>query len=325
MLDDDTDSSFHEAPAGFPRDDFDDSSTFMDEGDTTYGSPGLREAFQEQFGGANDQDGGLAGDQEGRSESADNSSRRNKRKRFQPRNIVYSVNDEGEARQEQQGGERREGSPAATAAAAALNLSAAQDYTRRLAAGAAAERENSPMDLSVPPRPDLESDSEDDGSQAADQQAKPKQGGLSVVRPEILFGNDLKAPPSSNVVSSVPPSAQSLITSLSGLHPGFSPLLKEASADEATANTMRDAFREVLKLYGVSNEVAENVLANSSPDQRQGEPVHSSLLLLLLLLSLSLSLSLSFLACPGSVGFSPVALWWSRAASHGWGRNLSFF
>merc|ERR1719166_827590 len=37
--DDDDDDSFQEASGGFPRDNFDDSSAFIDEEDTTYGSP----------------------------------------------------------------------------------------------------------------------------------------------------------------------------------------------------------------------------------------------------------------------------------------------
>ena len=238
-LDDDDDDSYHEHTRAFPRDNFDESSNFVDEEDTTYGSPGLREAFNESYGPS----------QDCRAGSAENS-RKNKRKQFKPRNIIYSMNDDSDT----DGVDRK--------------------MARMSRISQNSERENSPMDLSVGPgvtRPGRESDSESEGSQAAPETSKPKPGGLSVVRPEILFG-DSKVPSSSasnptSASSDLPP--LSLLSNLTGIPAGLNPLTSFKSYDEGTSNAMRDAFKEVLKLYGVSSDAAENLIANN--DQRPGE------------------------------------------------------
>lgn len=274
--DDDDDDSFQETSGGFPRDNFDDNSTFIDEEDTTYGSPGLREAFSEGFSANHDQESLL--DQEpSRSGSADNS-RKNKRKQFRPRNIVYSLNEDSD-NEDGSSQMHDQDNPA-------LNL-----YNRRSHIPQS-ERENSPMDLSVPPRPDLESDSESESSQAANDQSKPKPGGLSVVRPEILFG-DNKVPSSSasNNSSASDPSPLSLLSNLSGFPHGLNPLSHLRPDDDGTSNTMKDAFKEVLKLYGVSSDMAENIMQNTCSDQGQGRQV--------------------LLHVRGQQ-IRPVALWWSQ-------------
>ena len=221
----------------YPRDNFDDSSNFIDEEDTTYGSPGLREAFNNGYlAGAQDQleqDSSRAGSVE--------NGRKNKRKQFKPRNIVYSMNDESD----------NEG------------------------AGVSTEHNNSPMDLSVPARgvsDNPESDSDSEGSQAANQ-TKPKPGGLSVVRPEILFG-DNKVPASTNndLGSSQPPQLNplSLLSNLSGLPPGLSLLNK--ALEQGSGNNIQSEFKEMLKLFGVSPEIAENLIpSNPSLEQRKGK------------------------------------------------------
>ena len=238
-LDDEDDDMYHENSRAFPRDNFDESTNFVDEEDTTYGSPGLREAFNEGFGPS----------QDSRAGSADNG-RKNKRKQFKPRNIIYSMNDDSDT----DGVERK--------------------IARRNSNNS--ERENSPMDLSVGPavsRPAPESDSDSESSQAAQEnQSKPKPGGLSVVRPEILFG-DNKVPSSSSATNA--PSASSdlnplsLLSNLTGIPTGLNPLNSFKSYDEGASNAMRDAFKEVLKLYGVSSDAAENLIANN--DGRPGE------------------------------------------------------
>jgi len=256
-LDDDDDDSFQETSGGFPQDNFDDSSTFIDEEDTTYGSPGLREAFSEGFSANHDQESLL--DQEpSRAGSADNS-RKNKRKQFRPRNIVYSVNDESD---------NDDGAQVHDQENPAVNL-----YNRRNHISQS-ERENSPMDLSVPPRPDLESDSESESSQAATDQSKPKPGGLSVVRPEILFG-DNKVPSSSasNNSSASDPSPLSLLSNLSGFPQGLNPLSHLKPEEDATGNSMKDAFKEVLKLYGFSSDTMENIMQNACTDQGQEKQI----------------------------------------------------
>ena len=231
----------------YPRDNFDDSSNFVDEEDTTYGSPGLREAFNEGYGGHNqdqlEQDPSRAG-------SADNG-RKNKRKQFKPRNIVYSMNDDSD---NETGGRVRQ-----------------EENIRN---SATSERENSPMDLSVlrpPTRPEPESDSDSEGSQAANHQSKPKPGGLSVVRPEILFG-DTKVPSSSasNNSSASHLNPLSLLSNLTGFPPGLNLLNNLKSLEEGSGNTMKDEFKEMLKLFGVSPEVAENLIPTNL-EQRKGK------------------------------------------------------
>ena len=242
-LDDDDDDSYPEHTGAFPRDTFDDSSNFVDEEETTYGSPGLREAFNEGYGG-NSQDRDRAG-------SADNG-RKNKRKQFKPRNIIYSLNEESEETEARLGRNSHN-----------------------------SERENSPMDLSVGPgpgQPSQESDSDSESSQAAGQedQTKPKPGGLSVVRPEILFGNNkVPSPPSSASnpsTGSTDLNPLSLLSNLTGIPPGLNPLSSFKSFDEGTSNAMRDAFKEVLKLYGVSSDAAENLIANND-QSRPGKKI----------------------------------------------------
>ena len=216
----DDDDSLGNGEEGFSNN-FDENSTFLDDESTTYGSPGLREAFGEGFGGATEQENSL--DLEpSRTGSADNS-RKNKRKNFRPRNIIYSNNesDDGD--------------------------------------GKVRERDNSPMDLSVASsRPNLDSDSESETGSAG---TKPKTGGLSVVRPEILFGR--KSPTSAQ--GPVDPSPLSLLSHLSSMSGALNPFMKEASS----ANTMKDAFREVLKLYGMSSELVDSITQQS--EQKQGK------------------------------------------------------
>ena len=199
---------------------YEDSSTFLDDEDTTYGSPGLREAFGDGFGaGSAEQDSSSVDLDSSRTGSAD-LSRKNKRKNFRPRNIIYSNND--------------------------------SDGEEKTAGG----QDNSPMDLSVAGRPQLDSDSESETGQAAPK--APKIGGLSVVRPEILFGNN--KPPTSEPATTEP-NPLSILTALSGMSGLMNPF---ARREEATAATMKDAFREVLKLYGMSSEMADTITQNSS-------------------------------------------------------------
>ena len=223
------DDSDQETSECFPRDNFDDSSNFVDEEENTYGSPSLRDAFINQ-----DQDPSRSG-------STDNG-RKNKRKQMKPRNIVYSMKDNDS---DNEGGQ-------------------------------APERENSPMDLSVAPRPDQgqrrESDSDSEGSQAANQvtsaSSKPKPGGLSVVRPEILFG-DNRAPPSgaSNNSSDSQTNPLSLLSNLTGFPPGLNLLNNLKMLEEGAG--IKNEFKDLLKLFGVSSDVAENL--NPNTEQRQGK------------------------------------------------------
>ena len=173
----DDDESDQETEDRENNDVFDESSNFVDE-DTTYGSPGLREAFNDGYGGGNHE----ASDQDASRSGVDNG-RKNKRKQFKPRNIVYSMNDE-------EGKERRD-------------------------SVTGSDRDNSPMDLSTVRN--QESDSEDT-EERQEESDKPKHGGLSVVRPEILFGDN--KPVNSDGDSNSQPNPLSLLSNLSGFPPG---------------------------------------------------------------------------------------------------------
>ena len=227
--DDDEDDSFQETSAGFPQEShFDDSSNFVDDNDdTTFGSPGLREAFTEGFNGAADPENLMdPAEPSSRTGSAD-TSRRNRRKQFKPRSIVSRLEDESEAEGEKAlvGGEE----------------SPLSDYRRSLLPGSG-EREGSPMDLSAPRAAEAESDSGSESSQAAQ---PARRGGLSLVRPEILFGDSKPASSAmddrlesnrNSTEESVPgiqPSPLSLLSSLSDLAP------KGDGSVNAMANTMK--------------------------------------------------------------------------------------
>ena len=239
--DDDEEDSFQETSAGFPRDPhYDDSSNFVDEEDTTFGSPGLQEAFTEGFNGTPDSEN-LMETEPSRAGSAD-TSRRNRRKQFKPRSIVSRLEDDGEVDGEKHAG--GEESPMS-------------DYRRSLMPGG--DRESSPMDLSAPRAAEGESDSGSESSQTI----QPARPGLSLVRPEILFGNGKPAASDNGMeIAETQPSPLSLLSSLSDLAP------KPDGSLNTMANTMKDAFKEVLKLYGVSSDMAENIMSGG---QAQGE------------------------------------------------------
>ena len=131
------------------------------------------------------------------------------------------------------------------------------DYRRSLMPGG--DRESSPMDLSAPRAAEGESGSGSESSQTI----QPARPGLSLVRPEILFGNGKPAASDNGMeIAETQPSPLSLLSSLSDLAP------KPDGSLNTMANTMKDAFKEVLKLYGVSSDMAENIMSGG---QAQGE------------------------------------------------------
>ena len=95
------------------------------------------------------------------------------------------------------------------------------------------------------------------------------------MRPEILFG-DSKVPSSSasNNSSASQINPLSLLSNLTGFPPGLNLLNNLKSLEEGSGNSMKDEFKEMLKLFGVSPEVAENLLP--SGEQRQGEQLTQS-------------------------------------------------
>jgi hypothetical protein len=116
---------------------------------------------------------------------------------------------------------------------------------------------------------------------AADRQQQSR-GGLSVVRPEILFGtqreammerrrqqeqeeeeDDIEATAHSTPTTAggERPSPLSLLSTFAGMSGVLSPFFK---SDDTTSHSMREAFREVLKLYGMSSEMADSIMQNSA-------------------------------------------------------------
>ena len=173
-------------------------------------------------------------------------SSRNKRKNFKPRNIVNvdETEDEDDCQED-----RGQASP-------------------------------TPMDLSRG-HPG-EGESEEGGSEAKYGQS------LSVVRPEILFGDSNSPKPNPPSPGGVGPPTGPPHLAL-GLLPFFNPMAAMAAASagggspaggspsviptsaEAAATSMRDAFQEVLKLYGVPTELAEAIAKNAQAAQGKSQ------------------------------------------------------
>ena len=219
-----------------------------------------------------------------RAGSADNS-RRNKRKNFRPRNIVYSTNDDSDTENDR-------------------NASPIVINRNNINASDAGGGNNLPMDLSVPAgvvasggNSRLADGGDTDGSDSegaatsmtatATQSLRPYGGGLSVVRPEILFGrreeerrrrqddneedddNNIEADrdspvnnPPLSLLSSAAGKANPLylLSTFAGKSGALSPFFK---SDDSASHSMREAFREVLKLYGMSSEMADSIMQNS--------------------------------------------------------------
>lgn len=209
--DEDDDEELDEDDSSRPAMAEESNSTLIGMGDGTYGSPRLREVFADNDSFADD-------DETGSGSKPSSVSRRNKRKNFKPRNIVAVEEDTPASEQPEPEVPSDE----------ALNLSAELPNHRKSLLPRKLEKESSPMDLSV-----------------ASEDEPPK---LSVVRPEILFGergND----------------------KLNG-GGDLSRLSSMLSGRPNPSDTMRDAFQEVLKLYGVPSDLAETIAKNA---QNAGE------------------------------------------------------
>lgn len=211
------------------NDDDDDDSKPQDSFlEDSYGSPaGLRQSFNMIM--EDDED-----TKEDQSSTPDFQNRsRNKRKNFKPRNILSET------------------------AQVALNFKKNLLMPQK--------RDNSPMDLSVQGangvhEDDLEEEDEDDRASSEAEKVGPMtSAGLSVVRPEVLFGQaagDLKfmgmgqQPP-------VPPLA------------ALAPFLAASNNAHSGAPSMKDAFQEVLKLFGFPPELAEVFAKNAQALQQQ--------------------------------------------------------
>ena len=261
--------------------------------------------------------------------------RKNKRKNFKPRNILYGETDE-EEQDKNEGGDSNANDVPRTDDQSPLNLSG--HSTRSLSTEASktsstlnlrtllprkileqqmvqmqhlsGEREHpsspntisSPMDLSNHQHEEdddeitrEETDSMtgtltvDEGDEMADDCANKNAAaaaarGLSVVRPEVLFGENnsnsvtsgsptsspgLPLPQSSQAPPSFgafPPGLMPLF-GLPGMPAARSPSISSSAAVQPSSDAMKEAFQEVLKLYGVPSELAEAIAKNAQNTQ----------------------------------------------------------
>ncbi len=126
-----------------------------------------------------------------------------------------------------------------------------------------------PMDLSKNGSMILEDnsdeESESDNGRSMDQ---ANHGGLSVVRPEVLFGmHQNQGPP--GLKDFMNPLANSN-NGPAGIPPFLAPFLAASSAAGNPAGpSVKDAFQEVLKMFGIPPELAEVLAKNAQAFQQQ--------------------------------------------------------
>jgi len=267
--------------------------------------------------------------------------RKNKRKNFKPRNILYGGNDEEMEEQKNEKGDNAIDNTDNCLDQGPLNLSGhngSASNTRmllprkmleqQLLANQRGESEHgsspniasSPMDLSNyqssdiekqrnlsgsngDPNSNVEEGDDDeltsgenkggDGIKFLDEENSDECGdddnkigaaaaakGLSVVRPEVLFGENnsssvTSGSPTSSPGLSVPPTSHSSPFGGGAFPPGLMPLLgfpgTASRSSPATglpsSDAMKEAFQEVLKLYGVPSELAEAIAKNAQNTQ----------------------------------------------------------
>ncbi len=253
--------------------------TSMPATDVTYGSPRLKDAFNED---------------DSKTPDLQSSSRRNKRKNFKPRNIVYSNEEEEEgSAQDNIEAENEEVVDNHDDENSPLNLSSGENLSllsnsqrkslmprKKLDPDAAGS--SSPMDLSTTSAPE----------ESSTEESRPKS--LSVVRPEILFGGQDKQSPAEDNNKDCKESkdkqpsplpfppffAPGLIAAAASSgnrsHPfGLASLLGQEGAKENPGfpfglasliggqEGVKEAFQEVLKLYGFPKDVAETIARNT--------------------------------------------------------------
>ena len=214
------------------------------------------------------------------------SQRKNKRKNFKPRNILSSGGDENANEEGDQAVAEGENgasntAPSATGESAPLNLSNCSDagspsilgMKKSLLPRRMDDKEGgAAMDLTTP---------REDGEQEDDDGEALTARSLSVVKPEILFGKrqeEAERTPSSpkSQAASVADGGPSLpFPSL--LAPGLAAAMAAMASGGAAASgtpppaigsdAMKDAFQEVLKLYGVPTEIAAAIAKNAQTAQ----------------------------------------------------------
>ena len=144
----------------------------------------------------------------------------------------------------------------------------------------------SSMQLLVDENSDEERGENDDNKRESSQSSK----GLSLVRPEVLFGENNSSsvtsasPTSSPGLSQVPPASHSSPFGSAAFPPGLMPFLgvpgtttkSLTAAGLPSSEAMKDAFQEVLKLYGVPSELAEAIAKNAQNTQGKKSNINST-------------------------------------------------
>ena len=232
------------------------------DGDVTLGSPGLQRAFRDE---EEDSEDDVVQTQA--TNVAAVRSRRNKRKNFRPRNIVYNAtegesetgngnNNNNDDEDEEEDDSGSSGLPLNLSSGSGIDLQSGLAGLRMSLMPRKTEAASSPIDLSVP-----------SSHFQRFEEADKRGGNLSVVRPEILFGagNRFNPPVSSShgilgdMLPQIPMPPMQFGPSLAALAAAAS-----ASERQAAAQSMKEAFQEVLKLYGVPLELAEAIAKNAN-------------------------------------------------------------
>ena len=144
----------------------------------------------------------------------------------------------------------------------------------------------SSMQLLVDENSDEERGENNDNKRESSQSSK----GLSLVRPEVLFGENNSSsvtsasPTSSPGLSQVPPASHSSPFGSAAFPPGLMPFLgvpgtttkSLTAAGLPSSEAMKDAFQEVLKLYGVPSELAEAIAKNAQKKQGKKSNINST-------------------------------------------------
>ncbi len=221
------------------------------------GSPGIRRVYRNEDDEEDEDDDDAISRNEANANSEEVASARtggrNKRKNFKPRNIVYnaenetnevSMNNNNNSLNNNINDEEDDNSEDSSTCLP-LNLSAGSEVSmvgRKSLLPRRLDMTSSPIDLSV-----------------QNPEAESRGGNLSVVRPEILFGELGNKYSASDLFPHLPMPPMMVRQSLAAL------VAAQSSSDRLSASeSMQEALQEVLKLYGVPSELAEAILKNAS-------------------------------------------------------------
>jgi len=230
------------------------------DGEGTLGSPSLRRGYRNEDDEEDDEDEDAISRNEANANSEEVASARtggrNKRKNFKPRNIVYNAeNEAGEVSMNNNNNnvnnninDEEDDNSEDSSTCLPLNLSAGSEVSmvgRKSLLPRRLDMTSSPIDLSVQNPAFVESET--------------RGGNLSVVRPEILFGELGNKYTAADLFPNFPVPPMMVRQGLAAL------VAAQSSSDRSAASeSMHEALQEVLKLYGVPAELAEAILKNAN-------------------------------------------------------------